>query len=123
VDFTDYYSPHGFYQNRRIPKETRSEEGGANDEHNPQGLTPYLKIKTALTSVGVDAFVRRSFMIFIVRNWICFIGAIICLCGISYYCFRIWSTCSRIGRIYECLIDLDKRKYSHDERQNENPNS
>ena len=28
-----------------------------NEEHNPQGLTPNNKIKTALTPVGVDAFV------------------------------------------------------------------
>lgn len=31
---------------------------GCNEEHNPQGLTPNNKIKTALTPVGVDAFVQ-----------------------------------------------------------------
>ena len=34
-----------------------------NEEHNPTGLTPKIKIKPALTPVGVDAFVVGSFLI------------------------------------------------------------
>ena len=34
------------------------------EEHNPQGLTPFINLnQTALTPVGVDAFVRRSFYV------------------------------------------------------------
>jgi len=32
----------------------------ANEEHNPQGLTPNINLKTALTPVGVDAVVTQG---------------------------------------------------------------